>query len=153
MWTLNKSTWHEPVAYACAFVAVALGIWASLTDDPAWLSRSGSVVIVVGVLLASSRKIDELHERVLKFVDGFRAANPNEVRGEYRSLKGKEPTEAEVRALENAVYESAKSDIGEVIEERRRVFKLHEVALVVAGTLVNGFGEWLMKLVIAHAVK
>lgn len=152
MWTLNKNTWHEPVAYACAIIVTALGIWAGLKNEPAWLGRAGSVVVVVGVLLASSRKIDELHQRVLKFVEDFRTANPNEVRGEYKNLKGKEPTEAEVRALEGAVYESAKSGIGELIEERRRVFKLHEVTLVVAGTLMNGFGEWLIKLVIAHVV-
>jgi cobalamin biosynthesis protein CobD/CbiB len=149
--TLNKNNWHEPAAYISAGIALAWGVLASLKIDSAWLGRAGAVVIVVGVLLASSRKIDDLHQRVLKFVDGYRSSNPQQVRDEFRSLKGREPTEVEAKELEDAVYASANEDIDSLIEQRRRIFKLHEVALVVVGTLTNGFGEWLMKLVLAHA--
>ena len=31
-----------------------------------------------------------------------------------------------------------------MFRKRRRILRLHEVALVVGGTLVNGFGPWLV---------
>lgn len=145
MWRLNKHNWHEPAAYCTVLLVTVFGVWAGLKYEPAWLGRSGSLVIVIGVLLAASRKVETLSEIVLKFVDQHRKKNSNLVRDEYRKLKMTEPTGAEVRALEDAVYQSAKDEIAVLMNERRWILKLHEVAIVVAGTLLNGFGEWIMK--------
>lgn len=145
MWRPNKQNWHEPAAYCTVVLVTVFGVCASLRYEPAWLGRAGSLVIVIGVLLAASRKVETLHERVLKFVDGHRKNNPHLVRDEFRKLKMAEPTDTEVRALEDVIYQSAKDDIAVLINERRWIFKLHEVAIVIAGTLLNGFGEWIMK--------
>ena len=32
-----------------------------------------------------------------------------------------------------------------LFKQRRRLLRIHEVAIVVTGTLVNGFGAWLVR--------
>jgi hypothetical protein len=32
-----------------------------------------------------------------------------------------------------------------MLKKRRRILRLHEVGLVVSGTLINGFGPWLIR--------
>jgi len=142
---------HEISAYSVAVVATICGVWAGLSCEAAWLSRAGSVVIVAGVALAASRKTETLHEKVTKFVDDHRKINPNLVRDEYRISKGIDPTPAQIHALESAVYDSAKRDIAVLMNERRWIFKLHEVGIVIYGTLLNGFGEWLIKTAVRCA--
>jgi hypothetical protein len=136
---------HEIAAYSIAVLATICGIWAGITCEAAWLGRAGSVVIVAGVALAASRKTETLHEKVLKFTDDHRRGHPNLVRDEYKKIKRAEPTVEELYALEDAIYDSAKEDIAVLMNERRWLFKLHEVGIVVYGTLLNGFGEWLIK--------
>ena len=140
---------HELAAYSLAVIAILFGVWASLKYDPAWLGRAGSVVIVAGVALAASRKTEALHERVLTLMEKHRKGNPHLVRDEYRKLKGADPTNAEARALEDAIYASAKDNIAVLMNERRWVFKLHEVGIVIFGTLLNGFGQWLVDKVMS----
>lgn len=138
---------HELAAYLVAVIATILGIWSGWKYDPAWVGRAGSVVIVAGVALAASRKNETFHEKVLKFVDEHRKRNPDLVRDEFRKLEGIDPTNEQVRALEDAIYSSAKEDVAVLMNERRWAFKLHEVGIVIFGTLLNGFGQWLLEWV------
>ena len=132
-------------------ITVAAGIYFGLNCDKDWLGRAGSLVIIYGVLLAASRKVDLLHSKVLLFVDNYKKQNSSLVRDEMKLLFGRDPTDQEVSSVESAIYASARSDIQALIEERRRIFKLHEVALVVFGTFVNGFGSWIIGTVTSAA--
>mgnify|MGYP003608634247 CR=1 FL=1 len=58
---------------------------------------------------------------------------------------GREPTESEILELASNVLASMTEDITDEIDRLRRVFKLHEITLVVAGTFLNGFGPWVIK--------
>ena len=142
---------HEIAAYSLAIAATICGVWAGLAYDTAWLGRAGSVVIVAGVALAASRKTETLHEKVLKLMDDHRKSHPNLVREEYRNIKGIDPTPEQIHALESKIYDSVKEDIAVLMNERRWRFKLHEVGIVIYGTLLNGFGEWLLKTVVRCA--
>jgi hypothetical protein len=144
MWKPTSLNWQEPAAYAASLMALAGGLYLGLACDKDWLGRAGSLVIIIGVLLAASRKMDLLHAKVLLFIENYRRKNSSLVRDEMKLILGRDPTDHEVSSVENAIYASAKKELEELIEERRRVFKLHEVALVIAGTFVNGFGPWLI---------
>jgi hypothetical protein len=152
MWHPTKLNWQEPTAYAASVVALAVGLCLGWVCDPAWLARAGSVVIVNGVLLASSRKIDLLYEKVKALVNAHRASEFQAVLSEFINRNGTAITSAQAEALERRIYGEAHEEISMLVEERRRIFKLHEVVLVVAGTLVNGFGEWALKLAM-HSLK
>lgn len=139
---------HETVAYFVAILATICGVWAGVVYEAAWLGRAGSVVIVAGVSLAASRKIDTLSAKVLDFIDKYRKDNPDLVRDVCKELGDDPLTPERIIAVEGSVYDSAQKELGELIKNRRRLFKLHEVVIVIYGTLLNGFGEWLVKVVL-----
>ena len=136
--------WQETLAYSLGIVTLLVGGYFGYTAHPDWLGRAGSLLIVYGVLLASSRKLDLLHAKVLRFIDKFRKENRKLLKDEFVKLHKRQPTEIESLTAELDVYQSAASEIAELIEERRRVFKMYEITLVVVGTVVNGFGPWLI---------
>lgn len=54
--------------------------------------------------------------------------------------------------VEKRVFSDAHQTVAVIVHDMRRVFKLHEVFLVTLGTLVNGFGPWLVKLLAGAAL-
>jgi glycerol dehydrogenase-like iron-containing ADH family enzyme len=151
MLRITKSNWQEPTAYASAVLAVALGVYWGATCDPAWISRAGSVVIVCGVLLAASRKIDLLQAKATDFLAAHKVSEFNAIIADYQNSDGTPIREDQATSLRETIYREAQSETEALINQRRRVFKLHEVAIVVAGTIINGFGEWFLKLALCHA--
>lgn len=151
MFRLTKLNWQEPTAYACAFIATALGVYAGLKCEPAWLSRAGSVVVVCGVLLAASRKIELLQAKTDEFIAKHSTTEFDAILAENVNPDGSPITKEQGERLRNKIYAEAQSEIASLIDERRRVFKLHEVAIVIVGTLLNGFGEWIMKVIQTYA--
>lgn len=106
------------------------------------------MVVVCGVLLASSRKIDELHAKTINFINSRRASERLSIKEMMTSSKGTEPSDEEVNEILETVLKDGAAIIGELINERRRVFKIHELILVIAGRLVNGFGPFIAKAVL-----
>jgi hypothetical protein len=151
MFRITKLNWQEPTAYVSAIVAIGLGIYVGIKYDPAWLSRAGSVVIVCGVLLAASRKIELLHAKASEYIANHRATKFDALLAEHQNADGSPITHEQGEKLRKEIYGEVQQEISSVIEDRRRVFKLHEVAIVIAGTIINGFGEWSLKVVI-HAI-
>ena len=151
MWKVLKASWHEPAAYAAACLAGWLGICLGIANDPAWLGRAGSLIIVCGVLLAMSRKIDLLHAKTTNFLERhFRTDARGTYLDEAKKAGRPVPSEDEINARLQEIAGEATSQIGILIDERRRVFKLHEVTLVIVGTVVNGFGEWALRQIPSH---
>jgi len=148
---ITKLNWQEPTAYGCAVIATIVGAYASIKCDPAWLSRAGSIVIVCGVLLAASRKIELLQAKVAGFIANHSATEFDAILAEHKNPDGSSISKSQGEKLRKEIYAEAQSEIASLIEERRRVFKLHEVAIVIAGTLINGFGECGMKIIQSYA--
>ena len=141
---ITKFNWQEPAAYTTAIIFAVIGLVAGYSKDPDWLGRAGSLVIVVGVLLAASRKMDLLHKEINKVIRENAPAASSSARDALLKKYGREPTASEIQSLTLKVLEEMTKDMSNVMDKRRHVFKLHEVALVVAGTLLNGFGPWLI---------
>lgn len=147
MLTLKKSTlfnWQETVATLLGVATLVAGVYLGFKINADWLGRAGSLLIVYGVVLATTRKFDVLHSKVLKFIDAYRKNNKALLRDEFYKMHKRQPTDVEALSAELDVYQSAMVDMADLIDERRRVFKAFEVALVIIGTVVNGFGPWLV---------
>jgi hypothetical protein len=151
MWKVLKASWHEPIAYVGACLAGWFGLYLGIAIDPAWLGRAGSLIIVCGVLLAMSRKIDVLHSKAKAFLEEHSRTVARGIVLEEAEAAGRPvPSDDEVGAILQRIFAEANSQVGVLIDERRRVFKLHEVTLVIVGTVVNGFGEWALRQIPSH---
>jgi hypothetical protein len=143
---MSKLNWQEPTAYATSVAAIAVGIYLGHPCEAAWLSRAGSVVVVIGVLLATSRKIELLRKKANALITNHQYTEFQNLVAEFQNQDGTPISESQAAQLKEKIYSEAYSETEELIQERARIFKMHEVIIVIAGTLLNGFGEWLMKL-------
>jgi hypothetical protein len=119
--------------YALALLALAGGIWLSLeTGDWTWLSRSGSAVVAIGIVLTSH----EIFEHGRRLQESRRSAD--------------ERLERRMHRLETPVrtdHDWADRDsMRELIRSRSREEEKWEIEgrgfyMLVAGTLVWGFGD------------
>ena len=146
MWRPTRLNFQEPLAYLGCFVAASMGWHYGVKNDHDWLGRAGSVMVVIGVLLAASRKVDVLRDKTETFLQKHLNDNSNEVRRGLKERFNKEPTDEEVSLMQNAIYAEARAEIEPLIQQRRRIFKLHEILIVISGTLLNGFGSWLITI-------
>lgn len=144
MGNLTKFNWQEPVAYSTTFLSILIGLELGVEFDPAWLGRAGSIVVVIGILLASSRKLDLLRRHVQKLNDQWfdKAAEKSLGQLEGDGLAVSE--EVKVKLLTRMRVEITK-DFDDEIDHRTQIFKRHEVVIVIIGTLLNGCGEWLLR--------
>ena len=109
-------------ALLLSLVCILLGIWHSLnTQDWSWLARSGSVIVIIGILLTSSQIIEN-----------------------SRRLKKRRHYE------ENNFHRDFASDLKQSSIENRYAYEediwvsgLHGLYLLIAGTLIWGFGDLL----------
>ncbi|MGD2081945.1 MAG: hypothetical protein PVF91_03210 [Chromatiales bacterium] len=122
-------------SYALAILALAAGAFASLrSGDWTWVSRSGSAVVAIGIVLTSHEIFE--HGRRLQ---------------EHRR-RGEERLERRMYRLETPVRTdhdwADKNSIRELIRSRSReeekwAIEGHGFYMLVAGTLVWGFGDLL----------
>ena len=143
---MSKLNWQEPMAYVASVAAIVVDLYLSHVCEAAWLSRAGSVVVVIGVLLATSRKIELLRKKASELISKHRDTEFEKVTAEFQNQDGTPISDGQAAQLRAKVYAEMNVEVEELIQERARVFKMHEVVIVIAGTLINGFGEWLIKL-------
>ena len=145
-WPITRHNWHEPTAYLFAAISLIGGVFLAFTGDPDWVGRSGSLVICIGVLLAASRKVDRQEEASTKHQTDFKTAMRPHIAGVLRETQSREPSFPEVHAAEMEINASVPEDkLPSLFKAKRRALRMHEVTLVIAGTLVNGFGPWLYR--------
>jgi hypothetical protein len=142
---MNRHNWHERIAYSLTAISVAAGTLLGIRHDPDWLGRAGSVIICIGVLLAASRKVDRTEETIRKHLLQSRESMRPHIAGVIRDVSNREPTWAEVHFAEAEIESNVHDNITPVLKKQRRVLRVHEVTLVIAGTLINGFGPWLLR--------
>lgn len=145
---ITKLNWQEPAAYGFTVLSLIGGGLLSYFFHPDWMGRAGSLVIVCGVLLAASRKYELLQSKATETINSARAREIASVKKMLTSPAGHGPSDKEVEQLVDGVINDAHLITRDIIEQRKRVFKLHEIILVVGGTLVNGFGSWLVGLLV-----
>lgn len=141
-----KARWREIAAFMAAAIIIAIGVHLAITDKEVWLNRAGALVIIVGVMLATSRINELLAAKVVTFTDGnFDLVFAETLASLEQELDEKLPTKRR-DDLKASIHKEMVSKMGSLLEERKRLFKLYEVGLVVVGTFLNGFGDWLVCL-------
>lgn len=138
---------HAPEIWALFFTTIFLvgGLYLAWNREAAWLSRAGALIIIVGVLLAASRFHEWVQGKVGHFVEEHLDTTVKDVIANFEKESG--PIGDRDR---NTIRSTAKNRVHEELnaffdKEKRRVKHL-EVALIVAGTFLNGLGEYLIEL-------
>ncbi len=146
----------EIVALISAVVFLVAGLYLAFNFNPVWLNRAGALIIITGVLLAASR----FHEWVAQKVIDSLEKSPEEFTRlalEVREKKTGVPVSDEERVV---FLSSIKEQLigfmisqqwsvkhnNSVYEPSRRRLKLWEIYLVVGGTFLNGFGDYIVAL-------
>ena len=131
-----KTSRNTKKAYAYTLVVFTFGLYSSLyTEDWSWFSRSGSIVVIIGIILTSSQIFE--HKRRLKqdSVDwethirrklNTRARNNSQFARDWGTDDG-------LRALFKARQEM----------ETTWEIEGHGLYMLILGTLVWGFGDLL----------
>jgi len=125
----NRQSLHLSTrkALLLSIICIAGGVWLSLnTVDWSWLARSGSLVVIIGILLTSSQVIE--NSRKLKSRRTHREQNFN--RDYADDIKRR--TLERSRSLDEDIWQNG----------------LRGLYLLVAGTLIWGFGDLVGVLLI-----
>lgn len=142
-----KARWREITALLVSAIVIAGGIYLAFTIKEVWLNRAGALVIIVGVILGASRVNEVLSAKVTTFVEGSFDRIFLETLASLEEELNEQLSNDRRRNLRERIHKEMVGDIGSLLEERKRVFKLYEVALVVFGTFLNGLGDWLVSIV------
>lgn len=142
-----RTTWLERISVGLSVTFLVAGVWAGISKEPAWLNRFGSLIIVIGVGVAAFKLKDILRQQI----EGFRKKH------EPQQLKQLEDAWEKFWGgpLDASFKERLLQDVRSKTEEtfdayiQRRVERVRnvEISLLILGTLVNGFGDWLISMI------
>lgn len=131
--TLN----HALILWAVAVTVLAGGVWLSLSHvlDRNWLARAGCVIVVLGIWSGVGGMIEvRLLRRALEFRRRLALS-----RARYRHRRNEEARTARVAEL-NERYDKR---VAALADRLGFSFGILEGSLLVAGTLIWGFGDLL----------
>jgi hypothetical protein len=143
---------HTPelLALMASTIFIGVGTYLAWFSNPAWLNRAGALVIIVGVLLAASRFQEWVQSKILGFVEtNFESTAEHAlltVQSERELSLSPEEKERIKAQLKPAIHK----DLAEIFEEDKRRIQAWEVWLVVLGTFLNGFGDFIISVVKPH---
>jgi hypothetical protein len=123
------------------FIGGAIG---GYFNDPLWLNRCGSLIIVVAVVVAAIKLKDILGQQIQKFVEKNEPAQLALLYEAYEKFWGGKIPEDFKANLTRDVREKTESTFSAYIEKRVGRVKRVEISLLVIGTLTNGFGDVLV---------
>lgn len=147
--TQYRFTRREIVAIAIAALLIAIGLCLGLNYDPVWLGRLGALVIVVGVIFAVTDLPIALERRARAIAKVTNALVFSSWLTDREEEQHKTYTPAERDALWKHFEKLSATDIDREASIPRKRILLVEATIVCVGTLANGFGEWVVKTVMA----
>jgi hypothetical protein len=149
---VGKSTlhyWPEAILLL-SVVSIALGVYFDLRDlkthpseFPVWLGRWASVVVALGVVRTVFLVRERLEQMAgtVNMVDAVEKA----IDSELAQRKGAPLQPHEIDALRDRVLQIAKALVGKDLDAaNRRARFVYEPYLIIGGTLLWGWGDWLV---------
>ena len=138
--------WVDCAALLSSFAALAGGLYLAWNSSPIWLNRAGSLMVIIGVVLAASR----FHQWLEYWTSTFFERNYDSLFGDVAAEIGKQqgdPLAPELRhALRSRVKRGIQKQLMAKFEGDRTRFRLYELYLIIGGTFLNGFGDYLVCL-------
>jgi hypothetical protein len=133
----------ESFALLTSALFVAAGAFLAWSFDPAWLNRAGALVIIVGVLLAASRFQEWIQSKFMSFFQAnFDSSFDDAIAESVLALTTEEREE-----LKTEVKPLVHKKISEMVEDSKHRLKAWEVWLVVIGTFLSGFGDFIVSVI------
>ena len=142
---------HTPEVLAIFFAASSLliGSYTAWKCEAMWLNRTGSLIVIVGVLLAASRFHEWVRAKVATFIeqnyDSIIQSAINTVERDSAPLTGERRS-----AILAEVQAETLAELDDIFDGDKRRIKNLEVILVILGTFLNGFGDYLISLLKSH---
>lgn len=146
----------EILALIGSTVVFILGIYLAFNFDATWLNRAGALIIIIGVLLAASRFHEWVAQKVIDSVEKNPEVFSLSALDIHEKQTGTPLSEEERTEFLSMVKEQLARNlssqkwrvtyIGSVVEPARQRLKLWEIYLVVGGTFLNGFGDYIVSL-------
>ena len=138
--SMTKTTWPEKMAIACSAFSVLLGmVAAACLSDGDHLARSGSVLVVIALLLAASQlktKVESAVGFVEQQLEGMGSGGGSvHIDNDASSEESRELWEKTKKEVLRDVSEKVDAII-------KRILRV-ELWLALIGTLIWGFGDLL----------
>ena len=146
MYTFFGRFWLDISALVSSSVVLVIGGHLSWHNSPVWLNRTGSVIIVIGVLVAACRFHDRLKEQLSEKAESNHGALFEKVKAKLETELDEPFKPEHVEELRSTIRTTFQTEISSLVETEKRRIKLLEVLLVVGGTLLNGFGDYAVCL-------
>lgn len=140
----HRLTRREIYALILMLTLLIIGTFLGSYFEPVWLSRIGSIVIVVGVVFAISDLPMELERRALGI---SKVANALFIKSLIDRIENDEKrtlSKIEKDYLFNEYQKMSNMDDEFNASIPKKRFLIIEGMIICTGTIVNGFGEWLL---------
>ncbi|KQT67845.1 MULTISPECIES: hypothetical protein [unclassified Pseudomonas] len=136
-----RTSWLERIIVGICVAIAICGALAGYFYDPPWLNRAGSVIIVIGVIAASVRLQEVLTSQISRFREMSDEKQLQELYEVHERFFGRPLDAAYKKGLESLVNKGLETMFANYIERRVKRLKSVELSILIAGTLINGFGD------------
>lgn len=143
---------HTPelIALLASSIVLVIGIYLAWAGNPVSLNRAGTLITIIGVLLAASRFHEWLAD---KAYDVF-VTNPEQISQRVLTIAERqrgaplcdEERESVLRdvAAELSNKEEVRQEFVNLIQPDKKRLKAWELYLVIGGELFSGFGDYII---------
>lgn len=138
---------RELFAIAVVLALLIAGVWLGVCLDPAWLSRFGALVIIVGVIFAVTDLPIALERRARAIAKVTNALVFRTWLNQLEEEQHKAYTHNERDSLWQRFEKLNEPDVDRDASIPKRRFLMVETTIICIGTFTNGFGEWLARLI------
>lgn len=139
-----RTTPLERIAVGGAVALFIAGFTIGFFGDSVWLNRFGSLIIVLGVLIAAIKISDILTQQITQFMDQTHKEQVKDLVDANKSFFGGSLPAGYQEKLEEAVTKDVHKVFAAYKQRRVDRVKWVEIGVVVFGTLTNGFGDYLL---------
>jgi len=139
--------WHDLIAGVVSTIAlIVAGIYLAFHYQPVWLNRAGSLIVIIGILLAVNRVHKIFENRFIEMFDKDGDKVLSDIIELTEKRVDKPLTAAQVANLKGLARIALVRQLPAVTTERKHIFGYFEVWLVIIGTFLKGFGDYLVCL-------
>jgi hypothetical protein len=150
----------EILALSASLVVLSVGTELAFSSNPVWLNRTGSLIVIIGIILAASRFHEWIAQQVINSIELNPETFSMRALDIYERKNGKTLSDDDrayfllnIKKLfeeKNGDQQWYKTQIMSLIEPDKRRLKLYEIYLVVIGTFLNGFGDYIVTMLKSH---
>lgn len=136
----------EICALTASIVVLSGGSYLSWNYDLVWLNRAGTLIEIIGVLLAASRFHEWIQQKVSDEIKLNEEPIYQEALARVEAAAGEVLSDERRTKFRAAFKEQIFEQLGTVIEPHKRRIKLWEIYLVICGAFLSGFGDYIVAL-------